>query len=113
MATDSNVTDDVADYTVLREKLNIISDSIQSGFTCMQHTVRIIQNSSTHPLNAESVLNTNTIRGLDITTKVTRSEPGMLLRVEEHAQSLKCMSSCSTLGPGDNSLKSMTKHARV
>ena len=54
MATDSNVTDGVADYTaaVLREKLNIISDSIQSGFTCMQHTVRIIQNSSTHPLNA-------------------------------------------------------------
>ena len=34
-------------------------------------------------------------------------------RVEEHAQSLKCMSSCSTLGPGDYSLKSMTKHARV
>ena len=42
MATDSNVTDGVADYTaaVLREKLNIFSDSIQSGFIihCMQHT---------------------------------------------------------------------------
>lgn len=79
MATDSNVTDGVGDYTaaVLCEKLNIFSDSIQSGFyhtLHATHIVQIIQNGSMHPLHAESVLNTNTIHGLDITTK---SEPGM------------------------------------